>query len=107
MPRWSSCATALGSFPSGVLFVAPGDCPALRVLQRDAYDTLRRRWPPAFGRQSAPDDWTPHCTLATRLRSPELRALRASAFEPFPATVDTLTVIAVGGWSDLARCRLG
>jgi 2'-5' RNA ligase len=95
-----------GSFPSGVLFVATADSPALRELQCDAYDTLRRWWPPAFGSQSAPDDWVAHCTLASRLSRPDLRALRDAPFDPFPATVDALTVIAVGGSGDLARFPL-
>jgi 2'-5' RNA ligase len=95
-----------GSFPSGVLFVATGESSPLRELQRDAYDTLARRWPPAFGPQSAPDDWVAHCTLATRVPRPALRALRAAPFDPFPAVVAELTVIAVGGSGDLARFPL-
>ena len=98
---------ALGSFPSGVLFVATDDSAALRKLQRDAYDTVGERWRPAFGAQSAPDDWVAHCTLATRLPRPALRTLRDMPFDPFPATVDALSLIAVGGSGDLARFLLG
>lgn len=96
----------LGGFPSGVLFVAPDGSAALRDLQRDAHDTASRRWRPAFGRQSAPEEWVAHCTLATRLRPSDLRALRETPFDPFPATVDALTVIAVGGSGDLAQFSL-
>jgi 2'-5' RNA ligase len=95
-----------GSFPSGVLFVATEDPAALRELQRDAYDTLARRWRPAFGPQSAPDDWVAHCTLATRVPRPALRALRAGPFDPFPAVVAELAVIAVGGTGDVVRFPL-
>jgi 2'-5' RNA ligase len=96
----------LGSFPSGVLFVAPEDSTALRALQRDAHETMRRHWPPAFGPQSSPDRWIAHCTLATRLGRPDLRTLRQSRFDPFPAMVDAVAVIAVGGTGDLARYLL-
>jgi 2'-5' RNA ligase len=95
-----------GSFPSGVLFVETDESSALRELQRDAYETLRQRWAPAFGWQSAPGEWVAHCTLATRLPRPDLRALREAPFDPFPVTVDALAIIAVGGSGDLARLPL-
>jgi 2'-5' RNA ligase len=98
--------TGLGSFPSGVLFVAPKDSRPLRDLQRDAHGAMSRRWPPAFGSQSAPDKWIAHCTLATRLPRTDLHTLQRSSFEPFPATVQAVTVIAVGGSGDLARFPL-
>jgi 2'-5' RNA ligase len=98
--------TGLGSFPSGVLFVAPNDSQPLSDLQRDAYETLRRHWPPAFGPQSAPGQWVPHCTLATRLPRPALRDLRREPVPPFAATVDALVVIVVGGRGDVARLPL-
>ncbi|MFN2562743.1 MAG: 2'-5' RNA ligase family protein [Jatrophihabitans sp.] len=95
-----------GGFPSGVLYVATDESPPLRELQHDVYDTLARKWLPAFGAQSAPGDWVAHCTLATRLPRPSLRALRDAPFDPFPATADALTVIAVSGTGDLARFPL-
>jgi 2'-5' RNA ligase len=98
--------TGLGTFPSGVLFVAPDDSPGLRSLQRDAYDSMRAHWPPAFGGQTAPGEWIPHCTLATRLTRRELHELRTRPFDPFVAVVDAIAVIAVGGSGDLARIPL-
>jgi 2'-5' RNA ligase len=94
---------ALGSFGSGVLFVAPDESPALRDLQRDAYEVMRSHWPPAFGAQTVPETWVAHCTLATRLPSSGLRALAQSPFEPLAATVEALAVILVGGSGDVAR----
>jgi 2'-5' RNA ligase len=98
--------SGLGSFPSGVLFVATEALPELQELQRDAYDTLTARWPPAFGPQSEPASWVPHVTLATRLPRPALRRLREIPLEPYPATVDALAVIVVGGQGDAAYERL-
>jgi 2'-5' RNA ligase len=97
---------ALSSFGSGVLFVAPHDSPALRSLQRDAYDTMRAHWPPAFGARTAPHDWVAHCTLATRLPASAVRTLPDMPFEPFAATVDAGAVILVGGRGDVARIPL-
>lgn len=97
----------MDSFASGVLFVGAAESVALRELQRDAYETMSERWPPAFGEQSAPGAWIPHCTLATRLWRRDLRALCDLPFARFPATVDALAVILVGGRGDVARLPLG
>ncbi len=96
----------LGTFASGVLWLGPDDSPALANLQRDVIDTLAPRWPPAFGAQSDPGGWVPHCTLATRLSRGPLTRFARRPFEPFPATVDALAVIVVGGHGDVAHLPL-
>lgn len=99
-------ATGLGSFDSGVLFVAVTATDPLHALQRDAHATLAAAWPPAFGVQSRPGEWVAHCTLATRVPPRVLRELTATRFEPFPLVVDALAVIEVGGRGDVARLPL-
>ena len=69
-------------------------------------DTTARRWPPAFGAQSDPADWVPHCTLASRARRGTVARFVRRPFSPFPATVDALAVILVGGRGDVARLPL-
>lgn len=98
---------ALGSFGSGVLFVAPERSDALRDLQRDAHETLvDAGWPAAFGEQSDPAGWVAHCTLATRVWRGSLPGLVQRPFRPFPATLDALAVILVGGHGDVAHLPL-
>jgi 2'-5' RNA ligase len=98
--------TRLGSFPSGALWLGPDESPPLAELQRDVQDTLARRWPPAFGAQSDPDGWVAHCTLATRVWRGRMTRFTRQALIPFPATVDALAVILVGGRGDVAHLRL-
>jgi 2'-5' RNA ligase len=99
--------TGFGSFPSGVLFVEPARSTALRDLQRDAHRSLVvAGYPPAFGAQSEPDSWIPHCTLATRVERSRLADLVTRSFSPLPATVDALAVIVVGGRGDAAHFPL-
>jgi 2'-5' RNA ligase len=97
----------LGAFRDSVLWVAPAPCDALRSLQRDVHDSLLAAgWPPAFGAQSEPGRWVAHCTLASRLPHPATRRLLRAPFTPFPATVDALAVIVVGGRGDVAHLPL-
>jgi 2'-5' RNA ligase len=105
-PALPLAMTGLGGFPSGVLFVRSDPSPALQALQRDAYDTVTRLWPSAFGRPTAPESWVAHCTLATRLPRPALRRLQELHFEPFQARVTSLAVILVGGQGDVANVPL-
>jgi 2'-5' RNA ligase len=100
--------TELGRFPSGVLWVGAAPSDALRDLQRDVVGTLSEAgWPPAFGSQSDPSRWIPHCTLATRVPGPMLTQQVRAPFTRFSASVDALAVILVGGHGDVARLPLG
>jgi hypothetical protein len=67
---------------------------------------MAARWPPAFGPQSTPATWVPHCTLATRLPRPALPELRHTEFDPFPAVIDAVAVILVGGHGEVGRAPL-
>jgi 2'-5' RNA ligase len=96
----------LGTFPSGVLWLRPDESAPLAELQRDVRDTLARRWPSAFGAQSDPDGWVPHCTLAARVSRGPMTRFAREPFAPFPATVDALAVILVGGHGDVAHFPL-
>ncbi len=97
----------LGAFRDSVLWVAPAASDALRSLQRDVYDSLvAAGWPSAFGVQSEPDRWVAHCTLASRLPRSAARRLLRGPFTPFPATVEALAVIVVGGQGDIAHFPL-
>jgi 2'-5' RNA ligase len=95
---------------AGVVWLGPSRTPpALRTLQRDADAALQAAgWPPAFGERSAPAQWVAHCTLATRIPKPQLRALQATVrdrYRPIHARVDALAVILVGGRGDTAYVR--
>jgi len=95
---------------AGALWLGPAASPALRALQRTAYSALvQAGWPPAFGERSAPDQWVPHCTLATRVAKPLLRELQdlvRARFAPIPAPVEALAVILVGGRGDVRHVPL-
>jgi 2'-5' RNA ligase len=96
---------------AGVVWLGPSRTPAaLHALQRDADASLQAAgWPPAFGERSAPAQWVAHCTLATRIPKPQLRALQATVragYRPIQARVDALAVILVGGRGDTAYVRL-
>lgn len=97
---------------AGALWLGPaGKVAALDQLQRDADATLvGRGWPRAFGEHSEPSSWVAHCTLATRVPKPQLRAVQAavqSAYEPIEAVIDAVAVILVGGRDDIAHLPLG
>jgi 2'-5' RNA ligase len=98
--------THLGRFASGVLWLGPEPSDALRDLQRDASATLADHWPPAFGEQTNPANWIPHCTLATRVPRPALDRFARRPVTPFLATVDALAVLLVGGQGDVAHLPL-
>jgi 2'-5' RNA ligase len=96
---------------AGALWLGPTASPALTALQRDAEESLRAAgWPPAFGHRSDPDQWVPHCTLATRLAKPQLRAIQATLREEYRAidgSISALAVILVGGRGDVSLAGLG
>lgn len=95
---------------AGVLWLGPAPNRGLPALQRAVYRAAKRCWPPAFGERSAPNLWVPHCTLATRVPKPQLRAVQAAlatGYEPIRGTVDALAVILVGGRGDVAHVPLG
>jgi 2'-5' RNA ligase len=104
--------TEVGSFArAGVLWLGPTPNRGLPALQRDVYRALKHAgWPPAFGGRSAPNLWVPHCTVATRVAKPLLRKAQediAATYRPIRGTVDSLTIILVGGRGDIARTPLG
>ncbi len=95
---------------AGVVWLGPAArVPALDTLQHDADAALRERWPRAFGERSDPRQWVAHCTLATRVPKPELRALQQrvrAGYQPIVARVDALAVILVGGRGDVRHVPL-
>jgi 2'-5' RNA ligase len=96
---------------AGALWLGPTASPALIALQRDAEESLRAAgWAPAFGHRSDPDQWVPHCTLATRLAKPQLRAIQATLREEYrtiDGSISALAVILVGGRGDVSLAALG
>lgn len=103
--------TEVGRFGrAGALWLGPGRNAGLPRLQRDVYRTLKHAgWEPAFGVRSAPNLWVAHCTLATRIPKPLLRALQAeleTGYEPIRGRVDALATILVGGRGDVGRVTL-
>jgi 2'-5' RNA ligase len=97
---------------AGVIWLGPATLPAaLRALQRDADMALQDAgWDRAFGDRSAPGQWVAHCTLATRVPKPQLRAVQESvraSYRPIDARIDALAVILVGGRGDTAHLPLG
>jgi len=96
---------------SGVVWLGPATrIPALDALQAGAHAALQTQgWEPAFGVHSDPDQWVPHCTLATRLDKPLLRQVQqtlSATYRPIAARVDALAVILVGGRGDIAHLPL-
>lgn len=94
---------------AGTLWLGPAPNRGLPALQRAVYRAMKRSWPPAFGEQSAPNLWVPHCTLATRVPKPQLRTVQAAlatGYEPIRGRVDALAVILVGGRGDVAHAPL-
>jgi 2'-5' RNA ligase len=103
--------TQVGRFGrAGALWLGPAPSRGLADLQRDVHLSLERAgWPPAFGERSAPDQWVPHCTHATRVAKPRLRELQeivAARYEPIAATVSALAVVLVGGRGDVRHLPL-
>jgi 2'-5' RNA ligase len=101
----------VGSFSrAGVLWLGPAASPRLATLQRAVATALTDAgWPAAFGERSDPAGWVPHCTLATRLPKPRLRAVRDTVraqLQPIAARIDTLATILVGGRGDVSRAAL-
>ena len=103
--------TQVGRFGrAGALWLGPTPNAGLPALQREVYRALKHAgWEPAFGARSAPNLWVAHCTLATRVPTPLLRALQAeldTGYEPIRGTLDALAVILVGGRGDVGHVRL-
>jgi 2'-5' RNA ligase len=90
---------------AGALWLGPAPNRALAGLQRDVHRALETAgWPPAFGERSAPAQWVPHCTLATRVAKPLLRELQAQVqarYQPIQGTIEALATILVGGRGDV------
>jgi 2'-5' RNA ligase len=104
--------TDVGRFGrAGALWLGPGRNRALAALQRDVYRVLESAgWAPAFGERSAPGQWVPHCTLATRVAKPFLRQLQTqiqAQYQPIHGSVDALATILVGGHGDVGHVSLG
>jgi len=102
----------VGSFErGGVLWLGPPASSQLAALQQAVTSALvEAGWPAAFGQRSDPAVWIPHCTLATRLSRPRLRAVQAhvrAGYRPIRGSVDALATILVGGNGDTAHLRLG
>ena len=103
--------TEVGRFGrAGVLWLGPARNAGLPALQRAVYRALKHAgWEPAFGERSAPNLWVAHCTLATRVPKPQLRALQAeleAGYEPIRGRVDALAIILVGGRGDVGHVAL-
>ena len=97
---------------AGVVWLGPSARSAgLARLQRDVDAALQAAgWPRAFGERSDPGQWVAHCTLATRIPKPQLRAVQAAVRERYraiDARVDALATILVGGRGDVGLTRLG
>jgi 2'-5' RNA ligase len=104
--------TDVGRFGrAGALWLGPAPNGALAALQRDVHRALEiAGWQPAFGERSAPAQWVPHCTLATRVAKPLLRQLQAqiqARYQPIHGSVDALATILVGGLGDVGHVPLG
>jgi 2'-5' RNA ligase len=96
---------------AGALWLGPTTLPRdVARLQRDADAALvAAGWDRAFGQHSEPAQWVAHCTLATRIAKPELRAVQQQVqrgYRPFTARIDALAVILVGGRGDIAHLPL-
>jgi 2'-5' RNA ligase len=95
---------------AGVVWLGPRHVPRLFDLQRDVAGSLEAAgWPPAFGQRTDPEQWVPHCTLATRIAKPLLRRVQdavQASYSPIDALVAGLAVILVGGRGDVAHVPL-
>jgi 2'-5' RNA ligase len=100
---------AIGQFPSGVLFFRPHRSQALDTVHQIFHHTFQL--PPAPNSHFyLPENWQPHCTLATNV--PPSRMTQAIAIAqrlPLPLTGEFRDLIVVQ-WPQVAeclRCRLG
>ncbi len=92
----------VGRFGRALWFGMSARPAALDELQRDAYTALvDAGWPPAFGAQSDPRRWLPHCTIARNARR-----VPPARFAPVVAEVDRLITILLGR-GEVASVRLG
>jgi 2'-5' RNA ligase len=103
--------TEVGRFGrAGVLWLGPAASPQLQLLQHDTDVALQAAgWPRAFGDRSDPQQWVPHCTLATRVPKPFLRRVQATvqaSYQPIDGRVDALATILVGGRGDVGYAPL-
>lgn len=110
-PEVGLTLTTVGSFGrAGALWLGPAPADELRTLQRSVVTALAAGpWPTALRGRSRPEEWVPHCTLATRLDRPTLertQAAIATGFAPLEARVTGLAVILVGGAGDVALLPL-
>jgi 2'-5' RNA ligase len=81
--------------------LGPAASAELNALQLDVATSLvDAGWPPAFGQQSDPQHWVPHCTLARKARR-----LPRIAFAAVDACVDHLAIILLGR-GEFASIRL-
>jgi 2'-5' RNA ligase len=96
----------VGTFARGtILWLGPSRDAALTALQRNTVEALAGH-PAAFGAQTDPRQWVPHCTLARRTNPRVADRLRAG-YEPLRVRVDALATIVVGGRGDAALAALG
>jgi 2'-5' RNA ligase len=103
--------TEVGRFGrAGVIWLGPAASPPLQLLQHDADAALSAAgWPRAFGERSDPQQWVPHCTLATRVPKPFLRRVQATvraSYQPIEGHIDALATILVGGRGDVGYAPL-
>jgi 2'-5' RNA ligase len=95
---------------AGALWLGADPTPALVNLQQDAAASLEAAgWPAAFAERSAAGRWVAHCTLATRVPKPQLRAVQAvltAQYRPIAGRVDGVATILVGGRGDVGLVRL-
>jgi 2'-5' RNA ligase len=97
----------VGTFAGGtIVWLGPSRATLLAALHRDVHDALNDAGhPSAFGRQSDPQHWTPHCTLARRAPRRAVARLRAD-FAPVEVRMTALATIVVGGRGDVALAPL-
>lgn len=105
-PAFSLALTTIGTFARGatVWLGPPRADAALADLQRAVHDAMTS-WPPAFGNQTDPRQWVPHCTLARRAARDTARRLRAD-FVPIEVRVTALATLLVGGRGDVDLAQL-
>ena len=95
----------VGTFARGsIAWLGPSRNDALAALQRDVAEALAG-YPPAFGEQTDPSRWVPHCTLARRTTPRIADQLRAQ-YLPLTVRIAALATIVVGGRGDAALARL-
>ncbi|HEY8300306.1 MAG TPA: 2'-5' RNA ligase family protein [Jatrophihabitans sp.] len=96
----------IGTFARGsTVWLGTSRAPALSALQHDVHGSLAERWAPAFGEQTDPTRWVPHCTLARRAGRGAADRLRAG-HHPLDIRVAALATIVVGERGDAGYVRL-